>query len=311
MRRFLMLFVMMIWGGGAHALCVAPNITPNTQTVTYVNAGLGYDPYSTANPAFVGSFTVQDLLGADCQYYVTLSSGAGSESARHAVLSGNTLRYNMYTDSGRTINWLSSGSHNASGVISGTVDLDLLPTRTHNFWWDVVPLQPRASTDTPYSDTLTATLRARGVLGWSTIKSVTITVNIPVKSSVDVSVGSTDAFNIGNTTHNVDLGDLANGVTKDFRTVVRSNSGHIVRFSSTNSQKLKHLTLPNTIDYNLTFDGAAVNLTGGGSVVVKNVGGVTPVAGQAYRSDVTVKNMNGLEPMGDYRDVINVTVSAQ
>lgn len=313
MRNFLIVFLLVLLvEGRAYALCTTPYITATNTVLTYSHGGEGYNPFDVTRRLQVGSFTVGDLVNVGCKYYVVLSAGgSGNASARRATLASDVLNYRAYTDGSGAQNWASAGGHGQSQVIHGEVGLVVLPSTTHNFTWDVTPLQVRHSTSAYYTDTVVATLYAQYLLGWAEAGSVTYTIRVPVKSSVDVSVGSSAVFELTRTAHGVDLGDLSNGISKSFNTVVRSNSGHIVRMSSVNGQKLKHKTLPATIDYDFTFDGLVADLSAGSPVIVKNSNALTPVNGTPYATGVTIKNMNRLEPVGDYEDVINVTVSAQ
>lgn len=312
--KFFVFMLVMLFSLPAHAICVITNISTSNPVLTYINAGNGYNPYGSANPVLTGTILVQGVAGVACRYYVRLSGGGmANPNARGAAYLSDTIQYNFYTNASRTNIWDNTGGYGSANVFYGTgPTLAVLPATTHTFYWSVPPGQLKQSTSgSYYTDTITATLYQEVLAGFTEAGTVNFTVNIPVVSSVDVSVGATDTFNIANTTYTMDMGDLHNGVTKDFRTVVRSNSGHKLHFSSANNQKLKHVSATDTIDYDITFNGSLINLSSGTPVLVRDVGGVTAAAGQSYRSDVTIKNRTGLEMIGHYRDVINVTVSAQ
>ncbi len=127
--------------------------------------------------------------------------------------------------------------------------------------------------------------------------------------SVDISLVSTgSAFNVTDTSQNIDFGSLVEGASRGFDIVLLYNAGYSVSMSSTHEGRLKHATQKKFIPYSLAVDGIPVALTNM-STVVKNAGGISAPNGTRFPVTVKVGSIANSAP-GTYTDTVMVDVSS-
>lgn len=305
--------VVVFWHTPAQALlCALASIAAPQTQLTYNAGGGGYDVFDTNSYMQSATFNVTVTAAVGCQYYVTLVGGANDGSGNRLLSHGsNLLRYNVYKDAGGTQRWMGAGSYGQAHVISKSFNEILVVTVPHTFYWNITPGQVVPHFTTPYENfSVTATLYVLTLLTYVESGSVTFTFRANVQSSVFLSVGTADNYIAGNHSHVVNMGDIENGVFKDFKTVIRSNDGYKLSMESQNGQKLRHQSLGVEIPYDLTFNSSPIDLRGGGEVGVISVPGVTTAMGQPYTSRVGISEMPAGVPYGEYLDVISLTVKA-
>lgn len=127
--------------------------------------------------------------------------------------------------------------------------------------------------------------------------------------SIDVSMVSTgSAFNITDTTQNIDFGKLVEGATRGFDIVLLYNAGYSVSMNSTNDGKLKHSTEEKFVPYSLTVDGIPVALTND-ATVVKSASGISSPNGTRLPVTVKIGSLTDSAP-GTYTDTVVVHVTS-
>jgi spore coat protein U-like protein len=77
-----------------------------------------YSVFTATDTPGTGSFGVTNCNPNNTAYTAAASAGSGSYSARTMLLGTNSLQYNLYADSARTIIW-GDGS-NGTAIIAGT-----------------------------------------------------------------------------------------------------------------------------------------------------------------------------------------------
>lgn len=82
---------------------------------------------------------------------------------------------------------------------------------------------------------------------------------------------------------------------------------------SENRQRMVHErspSIPDFVDYNVIFDGGAIDLASGVAVDVASGTGTTPATGMHLPIEFNIGNLTGSENAGTYSDVIIVEVTA-
>ncbi len=132
---------------------------------------------------------------------------------------------------------------------------------------------------------------------------------ITQNKSIDVSMVSTgSAFNITDTTQNIDFGKLVEGATRGFDIVLLYNAGYSVSMNSTNDGKLKHSTETKFVPYSLTVDGIPIALTSV-ATVVKSASGISTPNGTRLPVTIKIGSLTDSAP-GTYTDTVIVDVSS-
>lgn len=138
-------------------LCLLLAISPraDAQLGCSISAsGLAFGSYSAFSGSPVdssGTVQVQCLLALG--FEVTLSTGQGSFAVREMKSAGNTLQYNLYTNSARSIIWGDGTSGTATR--SGSVGILLSPVSFTVYGRIPAGQNPVVGS---YSDTITATV---------------------------------------------------------------------------------------------------------------------------------------------------------
>jgi spore coat protein U-like protein len=117
--------VLSLWPLRVDALCLAPlcSCTVATTAVVFSN----YNPFSSSNIDNSGNIAVTcaGVLGLAIPLNIALSAGTGATPGNRVLASGSRrLRYNLYTDSSRTVVW--GDGAGGTGLPTGNVGLDLL-----------------------------------------------------------------------------------------------------------------------------------------------------------------------------------------
>ncbi|MDX1292549.1 MAG: spore coat U domain-containing protein [Hyphomonas sp.] len=119
-----------------------------------------YNPIDSNNVDATGDVSVTCgalILGVNISYKLALNSGISGDPLNRVMSNGgNTMNYNLYTNSGRTIVW--GDGTGGTGTFSNSYILSLIFSRTDHF-----PIYGRAPTGQnippgSYSDTLVATV---------------------------------------------------------------------------------------------------------------------------------------------------------
>lgn len=320
MKRVIVFLCLFLLPYPAHAVCVSLAFGTVPSLATFEGGQDGYAVYDPQEYLQTVSFQVTEgANGAACEYFVTLSAGqSGNFNQRKMSEMINMLNYNAYTNSGKSSIFKALPTATQSEVINGSfpISVTLAQTNTHQFFWTINPQQVVQASGMPYADnTLTLSLYS-GLLTLSPTLVVTKTISFQTHadSSVDVSlVESGKPFDISETTQLIDFGNLENGEQRGFDVVVRSNNGYTVTMQSQNRQLLVHQrapVVPDTVAYDVIFNGGGVDLSTGAPVHVINGTGTTPATGTPFPIEFTIGTISGNEAAGTYSDVINVEVTA-
>ncbi|MGB9152441.1 MAG: hypothetical protein WCD70_05065 [Alphaproteobacteria bacterium] len=315
----LVFFLLFLLPHEAQALCLNLAFGTVPSVVTFDGSSGGYAVYDPQEYLQTVNFQVRgEATGATCEYFVTLSAGqSGNFNQRKMSEMTTFLNYNAYVTSGKSSIFAALPTATQSEIISGSfpIAVALTQTNTHEFYWTINPKQIAAASGMPYADTsLTLSLYSGLLILSSTLVATkTITFQTHVDSSVDVSlVESGRPFDISETTQLIDFGNLESGEQRGFDVVVRSNNGYNVTMQSENNQLLRHerASIPDTVAYNVIFNGGGVDLSTGAPVQVISGTGTTPATGTSFPIEFTIGTLSGSETAGIYSDVINVEVTA-
>ena len=301
----------------AYCLCVGLSLANVTATNSFQGGSSGYEVFDSSEYIQTVNFQVNggaSIVG--CNYFVVLSAGQSGNVNQRTMSASDTLNYNVYVDSGKNNILKDISNASSNEVISGSFPLilGLNQTNNHSFYWTINPEQ--IVNPATYSDnSLTLSLYSGLILSSYTLAGTTsITFQATVVSSVDLSlVDNGAAFNISDTTQTVDFGTLETAEQQVFDVVIRSNDGYLVTMQSTNNEVLRHESYPtvsDTVNYSLTFNSGAIDLSSGSEVqVTSNNGGTTSATGTSFPVQVTVGTVSS-PAAGTYSDVINVNVTA-
>ena len=137
---------------------------------------------------------------------------------------------------------------------------------------------------------------------------LTFTIRSSIALSL-VDVGS--PFTDGDTVQTMNFGEIEDGDVMEADLKVRSNAGYRIYMKSFNKGKLKHQTLNDKINYDLTINGSSVNLKKGGKGdKVADASGVTPEAGENFRIKV-ILGAPGTAQAGTYTDYVTITAETK
>lgn len=302
------------------AACVALSLANVPSVITFQGGSGGYAVFDPTEYMQTVNFRVQGTVSApSCDYFITLSAGqSGNFSQRKLMHDVHTLNYNAYINASKGSILKALPTATQGETITGSLAVlgGLNQTANHSFAWTIDPLQIVPASATPYSDpSLTLSLYSGLILGINTLEdSRTVTFQAHAESSVDVSLVESGApFDINNTVQVIDFGTLVSGEQRGFDVVVRSNNGYRVTMQSENRQRMIHErapTIPDTINYTVTLDGAEIDLASGIAAEAIRGTGTTPATGNRFPIEFTIGNLTGSEAGGTYSDVITVEVTA-
>lgn len=308
----------------AFALCVGTTISTVPAAATFSSPSGEYGVFDPAQHMQSLTFQISSLatLGG-CRYYVTLDAGhSGNAAQRRMVRGADTLNYNAFTNGAGSDILAVGGNFGGAGVISGTFPflLGVNQTNTHTLYWTITPQQIRSADAARFVDTVNLRVWAELVLGIYTNTNLlgdTRAISFRARAESDVNLSLVDSgapLNLADTAQTVEFGELSSGQVRSYDTMVRSNDGYRITMESQNGQVLRHQSYPSvvgTVPYGVTFNGAAVDLSGGGPVAAASAAGsVTPLTGARFPTQFTIGTLDGAEPPGNYQDIITVTVSA-
>jgi hypothetical protein len=125
---------------------------------------------------------------------------------------------------------------------------------------------------------------------------------------IDLSIVSTGAaFDPSSTSKTLNFGNLSTGQEMGFDLVLKYNAGYLVKMSSQNGGKLKHLSQNASVPYTLTLSGNPVSLSTIPSVVAWGIF-VNPYGGLRLPGKVKIGTVGGAQA-GVYQDSVTITVS--
>lgn len=274
------------------------------------NFNMGTYSFNTdPSPALTLRVSRQGTQG--CDFFIVISYGASSSFSRNLYQGAWTVPMNFFRDAGHTqIIKNFTDATSATDVIFGSFPNGRNPTS------QILTYYPALGTLAynrfgPYSDTFQFRLY-QGNIGSATQRNArnkTFTYNMAKK--IDVSLVSSGApFDVNDASETINFGNLLTGATKSFDLIVKYNAGYRVTLSSANQGKLKHVSLPDMVNYALTMNSSPVNLVGSNStpVQVATGTGVSPPNGLILSSTFTIGTV-GTVRAGSYTDVITVSVA--
>lgn len=261
------------------------------------------------NPALNINFE-RNNINHGCNYFAVINYGSASTYSARSLTNGSyNYPIQIYKDAGHTliIKDLADAT-SSSDVIDGVFPEgsgSITNTQVYRPSIDPTTYTRFGS----YSDTFTIRLY-EGTLSSNVLRrtrTVTLTYTQPKK--IDLSLVDTSAaFNIADTTQTLNFGNLTTGAVKAFDLILGYNAGYSLQLSSANNGKLKHASLPTTINYALTVNGANVNLSSGPASVSSNTG-VSPAGGLRLPISATIGSIAGKDG-GNYSDTITVSVTS-
>lgn len=140
-----------------------------------------------------------------------------------------------------------------------------------------------------------------------------LVINVQVQSFMELSivpVGS--AHNSSSTSAILNFGQLVQGNELAADLIVKANSGYRVRIGSQNNGQFKHISQNTYVPYQFYFAGNIVNLNGtsGNPTNVTYKSNASAASGDRYNMKVKVGALASNQAVGDYSDIVTVTISS-
>lgn len=140
-------------------------------------------------------------------------------------------------------------------------------------------------------------------------KHIQLKVTVPAEVNISL-VDSGNPYDIGDTSQNLNFGELQFGEMLGFDAIIVSSGNYAVYLSSLNDSRLKHNSQNSHISYSFAINGSPVNLSGSsGSPVNVFSGGETTPSGDVLAMVVTIGNTTD-RPSGHYLDYVTITAMA-
>lgn len=140
-----------------------------------------------------------------------------------------------------------------------------------------------------------------------------LVINVQVQDFMELSivpVGS--VHNSSSTSAILNFGQLVQGSELAADLIVRANSGYRVRVGSQNNGRFKHATQNVYVSYQFYFAGNLINLNGtsGNPTSVTSKSNASVASGDRYNMKVKVGALASNQTVGDYSDIVTVTISS-
>ena len=275
-----------------------------TQPSHYMQSG---SPTSAEFSVVVSANT----MPGGCDYFLTFDYGSSSS------FSSRSMKFSTFT-------WPYQLSKDASGLqvlksfpdvsSCGDVICDSLPanstyiTKTNKYTLTIDNSNDwrRAGI---YYDTVTIRLY-RGTPGSYTLRDTkTMNLTYQAHKRADISVVPTGSnFNLNQTSHTLNFGSgMSTGMQRTADIILKYNAGCLLFGWSENGGKLKHSSLPDTINYTFNLNGTDISIPWWTQLATKS--GASPVNGSINPVKITIGNTNG-KANGIYRDTINLVVQS-
>jgi spore coat protein U-like protein len=248
-------------------------------------------------------------------YAIGVTAGGSGDSENRLLAAtggaGGTIPYRI-VDSASAGNDLKDIGDNPSSseLLTGSVGAGELSTESFEVLVPGGDLPPPGT----YTDTVGLPLY-RYVAFLDTyvpVEQPSLDVSVSVPPLVELSlVPVGGSFDPGADSYALDLGFLEEGTRSYLEMLIRANVSYVVTMESANGGNLAH-TDPNDsslVPYRLSVDRTAVDLSAGAQPVARGAG-PTETTGTRYEVEVEVLQP-GAASSGDYRDMIQVTVTAQ
>ena len=294
----------------ARAACVGLAFASLPGAVEWLGGGGGYNVFDPAIRPQAVAFSVRKTSGT-CTYFIAAADiDGGTPSNRRLRGSGASLAYNLFTTSQRTNPIRDIPAASANDLVIGAFAAAGAASNTHTYYFDIPPLQ--LVLPARYQ----AAIRLRLFHGDLVNNTLVHTLNVVHQANVgrmaEISLGPAgQPFDPLPVPRTLDLGtlDRPRRVGLDMR--VRANSGFSVTMQSQNGGVLRHVdaSIDAAIPYELTIDGAAIDLAGRRSVPAAVAIGLTGLTGNLYSIAVAAGPADAIS--GTYRDIISIVVTAK
>ena len=251
--------------------------------------------------------------GQGCTYFLGFERGSSPTYDRKLYNGTNTVDFQLYKDGSFSAplkdgNDISSTAERIAGnfPFGGNGPTE----NTENFYAVLTPPTSFKPIGT-YTDTFVINLY-RFFFGFYFLAdsgSMTFTYTIPAMVSLSI-VPPGQPHDPNSTGLLLDFGVLNENESKNFDTLVLSNTDYEIKVSSQNGGKLQHQSVSQKINYEFTFNGTPFNLTppGAATTVVTGVG-PTPPNGDRYSGNVQIGSLTN-KVAGTYEDTVTITVEA-
>ena len=248
-----------------------------------------------------------------CKYFVTFGKGSGPDYNRKLYYTYPTpnIPFQLYKGSSSPdvlMNFPEVSS--ATNIISGNYPNYAISTPRQHTYVATLGSVPYGIPTGYYSDTLRAYLYSGTLSDYHFETSQSVTFSYYVQSAIALSLVDTGApFNEYSTDRSINFGEMSTGLSQNFDTVIKSNAGYKLFFTSENGGKMMHSTLGAYVPYTTKINGTTVTLVPNTAVQVASGYGITPTAGQRLNVNLTLGTIN-TKPAGSYSDFITVTVQS-
>lgn len=307
-----MRFAMFLW---AMALCVLASGGSQACDISLIDirnvhfsGSQRYQVFAGTEAAQAVQFTVRQKRNEPgCSYFVTLSRGGSSTFDRRMADGAGQLRYQVYDSPAKSNVLKDLPEAGAQEVLSGRfLPSNDVQTQTLVYFVAVPALQ--VEPPGRYRDDFVLRLYEGTLDNHVQRDSATVGVNADIDTEVGVCLGCEVLFDANAQTYEMNFGVLEEGETRAVTVRARSNDGYRISMTSEYRGVMRHTSDTDFVRYQLTVNGAEVNLSGK-SVEVAQRTGRTAAPGDALSVQVRIGSVVDLTA-GDYRDHITITVAA-
>ncbi|MBX3041276.1 MAG: spore coat protein U domain-containing protein [Bdellovibrionaceae bacterium] len=270
-------------------------------------------PYFSSEGTNSGTFSVVvagNTTAGACDYFLAFDYGSGSSFSTRALrLSGESWPYQLYKDAGSLYvlkraadasscsevlcGNLASGSHYISQSLPYSMVIDY-----SNLW-------RRAGR---YTETVRVTLYQGTVGSASEVASVYKTISFDSQKKYDLSLVPTGGgFDLNARDHVMNFPGMSTGMSRSADLILKYNSGAKIFAESTNGGRLRHVSQPDLISYEMRVNGVLVPITYWSQILSKN--GTSPASGDVNPVVVTIGDITG-KKKGQYKDTIRLTIQS-
>ena len=261
----------------------------------------------------VGLNTYRANTYVGCNYFISFGKGSGTDYNRKLYLNYPSVSIPIQivkgiSDSSVLMDFPELNSY--TNALSGSYPNYPIPNPPYYSFLIKLGTIPFEVPSGTYQDTFRISLYA-GTLNnpdFEDSESVIVKYFVPKRIALSL-VPTGSSFNEFATEINMNFGNMQTGLTLNFDTIIKSNSGYNLYFSSENGGKLMHESLGQYVGYTTTINGTNISLIPNTPVLVSSSTGATGADGKRLNVKFTLNGVNS-QPSGNYKDYITVSVQS-
>lgn len=267
-------------------------------------------------PAQVSFERTKNSSGNCTNYYLTFTYGWSNNYNRRGqnTLNGRMIYYNLYKNANAT-NVLRGPNDITSinDIFTGTIAKG--ETKAHTYYFQLAPID---ASEPPYAGTYFDNVQVQAYSGTYTninafegITNLFIFINVSKFTSLSL-VDSGAAYDSAQTMKTLDFGELSENEELSFDVRIVSNSGYILKVSSSSNGVLNRVGgtgVSSQISYDFFASGTKRTLSSSAAtpVTIASANGRTAAGGAKVPIKVVIKSVTNKDP-GTYQDYVTLSV---